>query len=121
VNDQIMPQSATDRSATFYDWWPATNRWEWVEYDFDKPERISKTKVYWFDDGPDGGCRIPAEWEILYLNGNIWEPVQARNKYKITVNGLDSLVFQPVVTSSVKIKVLLDRKYSAGIYEWIIE
>jgi hypothetical protein len=121
VNDQIIPQSADDRSATFYDWWPATSKWEWVEYDFDKPERISKTMVYWFDDSPEGGCRLPVEWEILYLNGNIWEPVQALNKYKITKDGLDSLMFDPVVTSSVKIKVLLSRNYSGGIYEWVVE
>jgi len=121
VNDQVMPQSADDRSAASYDWSPSKNKWEWIEYDFDKPERISKTLVYWFDDGPDGVCRIPSEWEILYLNGNIWEPVQARNKYKITKDGLDSIMFQPVTTTSVKIKVLSQKNYSSGLYEWIVE
>lgn len=121
VYDQIIPLYHGDRSPAVYDWWPAKNRWEWVEYDFDKPERISKTKVYWYDDGPGGGCRTPVEWEILHLNGNIWEPVKARNRYKITKDGPDSLMFDPVVTSSVKIKVLLSRNYSAGIYEWVVE
>lgn len=121
VYDQIIPLYPGDRSPAFYDWLPSTNRWEWVEYDFEKPQRISKTKVYWFDDSPEGRCRIPLEWEILHLNGNVWEPVKARNKYKITKDGLDSLMFQPVVTSSVKLKVLLNRNYSAGIYEWVVE
>ncbi|OFY57692.1 MAG: six-hairpin glycosidase [Bacteroidetes bacterium GWF2_41_9] len=121
VRDQIIPLYPGDRSPAVFNWWPATNRWEWVEYDFEKPERISKTKVYWFDDGPAGGCRVPVEWEILQLNGNVWEPVRARNRYKITKDGIDSLMFDPVVTSSVKIKVLLNRNYSAGIYEWIVE
>ena len=121
VRDQIIPLYPGDRSPANHNWWPATNRWEWVEYDFDKPERISKTKVYWFDDGPAGGCRVPAEWEVLHLNGNVWEPVRAWNRYKITKDGPDSLMFDPVVTSSVKLKVLMSRNYSAGIYEWIIE
>jgi hypothetical protein len=121
VRDQIIPLYPGDRSPMDYNWWPAKNRWEWVEYDFDKPERISKTKVYWFDDGPDGECRLPLEWEILHLNGNIWEPVKNRNRYKITKDGVDSLMFDPVLTSSVKIKVLLQRNYSGGIYEWIVE
>ena len=121
VRDQIIPLYPGDRSPADYNWWPAKNRWEWVEYDFEKPERISKTKVYWFDDGPDGECRIPIEWEVLHLNGNVWEPVRARNRYKITKDGVDSLMFDPVFTSSVKLKVLMNRNYSAGIYEWIVE
>jgi hypothetical protein len=76
VYDQIIPLYPGDRSPAVYDWLPSTNRWEWVEYDFEKPERISKSKVYWFDDGPDGRFRVPLEWEILHLNGNIWEPVK---------------------------------------------
>ncbi|MBI5011109.1 MAG: hypothetical protein HZB98_15965 [Bacteroidia bacterium] len=121
VFDQIIPLYPGDRSPSNFNWWPSRNQWEFIEYDFQKPERISKAKVYWFDDGPDGGCRIPAEWEVLYLNGNIWEPVKARNRYKVTKDGLDSLMFDPVVTSSVKLKFLMKRNYSAGIYEWIIE
>ena len=121
VNDQIEPSDSNDQSVPYYDWWPAKDTWEWVEYDFEKPVTISKTKVYWFDDGPDGGCRIPDEWEILYLNGNIWEPVKARSGYKISKDEWNTLSFKPVVTQSVKIKVKLKKDFSAGIYEWVIE
>ena len=121
VNDQIEPSSSNDRSVQDYNWWPAKDSWEWVEYDFDKPLTISKTKVYWFDDGPEGGCRIPDEWEILYLNGNIWEPVSNRPAYKVAKNEWSSVSFKPVVTRSVKLKVRLNKEFSAGIYEWIVE
>jgi uncharacterized protein len=121
VNDQIEPADSTDRSAPFYDWWPAKNRWEWVQYDFDKPLYISGTKIFWYDDGPGGGCRLPDEWEILYLNGNIWEPVTTESKYKISRNGWDAVSFKPVLAQSVKIKVRLKKDFSAGIYEWTIE
>lgn len=121
VHDQIIPLYPGDRSPADFNWWPSKNQWEFVQYDFQEPERISKAKVYWFDDGPEGGCRIPADWEVLYLNGNVWEPVKGYNKYKITKDRLDSIMFQPVTTSSVKLKVLSQRRFSSGIYEWIIE
>ena len=44
VNDQIEPSDSTDKSVPYYDWWPAKNSWEWVEYDFEKPLTISKNK-----------------------------------------------------------------------------
>jgi len=88
---------------------------------FEKPELISKTKIYWFDDGPDGGCRLPDEWEIQYLTGNIWKPVKHKSAYKVTKNGWDSINFVPVKASAIKIQVKLNKDFSAGIYEWIVE
>jgi uncharacterized protein len=121
VNDQIEPSDSTDKSVPYYNWWPVKETWEWVEYDFEKPLSISKTKVYWLDDGPDGDCRIPEDWEILYLNGNVWEPVSVRSRHKVSKDEWNVLSFKPVVTQSVKIKVKLKRNFSAGIYEWVIE
>jgi hypothetical protein len=121
VNDQIGPSNSNDHSVLYYHWWPDKDKWEWIQYDFDKPQTISKTKVYWFDDGPDGGCRIPDEWEVLYLNDNVWEPVKGKTSYKITKDSWDSLMFKPVRTSKVKIKVKLNKEFASGIYEWIVE
>jgi DUF1680 family protein len=121
VNDQEEPRNSNDRSVPYYHWWPDKDRWEWVEYDFEKPEIISKTSVYWFDDGPDGGCRIPDDWEILYLSGNIWSLVRTKTTYKVTKNNWNIQNFQPVRASAIKIKVKLNKDFSAGIYEWIVE
>jgi hypothetical protein len=121
VNDQIHPLNSNRSSILHYDWLPDTNKLEWIEYDFEKPETISETKVFWYDDSPGGSCRIPDEWEFLYLSGNIWEPVSSKLPYKVTKDGWDSLKFSPVIASAVKIKVKLNRKFSGGIYEWIVE
>ena len=121
VNDQVVPQNSNDRSVQSYSWWPDKDKWEWVEYDFEKPETISKTKVYWFDDGPGGECRVPDEWEILYLDENIWKSVETRSRYKVTKDSWDSVNFKPVETYSVKIKVKLKKDYSGGIYEWTVK
>ena len=121
VNDQTEPENSNDHSISYYHWWPNKDQWEWVQYDFEKLENVSKTKVYWFDDGPDGGCRIPDSWEILYLSENVWKPVRAKTSYTVTKDGWDSLQFATVKTSAIKIKVKLNKDFSSGLYEWIVE
>ena len=121
INDQIVPIDSNDKSVQYYRWCPDTNQLVWIEYDFKKPETISKSKIYWVDDGPEGGCRIPDEWEILYLDKNIWKSVETKSKYKATRYSWSSIIFKPVIASSVKIKVKLKRGFSGGIYEWVVE
>lgn len=121
LNDQIEPVNSNDHSVPYYHWWPDTDKWEYVQYDFEKPEIISKAKVYWFDDRPDGGCRIPDEWELLYKTGNSWKPVKAKSAYTITKDGWDSLEFEPVKASGARMRVRLNKEFSAGVYEWVIE
>jgi hypothetical protein len=117
----MIPEGSGDESVPFYHWWPENNQWVWMQYDFEKPERISKSKVYWFDDEPRGGCRIPDEWEILYKSGSQWKPVRTLNPYAVTKDGWDSVAFEPVTTDAVRINVKLKKEFSSGIHEWIIE
>ena len=121
INDQDEPSNSNDHTISYYHWWPEKDKWVWLEYDFKKTEAISKSKVYWFDDGPDGGCRVPDEWELLYLNGNVWKPVSSKEPYKVSKNEWDSVNFNPVKASAIKIKVKLNKAYSAGLYEWVVE
>jgi hypothetical protein len=121
LNDQIEPTNSNDHSILNYNWGSARNSWEWVEYDFERPVTVSKTKVYWLDNGPDGNFRIPDEWEFLYLEENIWKTLGLKSGTNILKDDWNSIAFKPVRTSSVKIKVKLNRNYSAGIYEWVIE
>ena len=121
VNDQVVPRDSSDLSAPYYHWWPEKDKWEWIEYDFVRPATISESSVYWFDDRPWGGCRIPDGWELLYLSGNVWKPVTAISKYTVTRNAWDTLRFKPVSASAVKLKVKLNKDFSSGVYEWIIK
>lgn len=121
LNDQAEPSNSNDRSVTYYHWWPDKDQWAYVQYDFEKAETVSKSKVYWFDDGPDGGCRIPDEWELQYLSGSTWKPVRNKSGYTVTKDNWDSVDFEPVRTSALKLRVKLNREFSAGIYEWITE
>lgn len=121
LNDQAEPSGSNDRSVSYYHWWPDKDQWAYVQYDFEKSETISLSKVYWFDDQPDGGCRIPDEWELQYKTGNSWKPVKVKSGYPVTKDSWDSVEFEPVRTSAVKLRVKLNKEFSAGIYEWIVE
>jgi DUF1680 family protein len=121
IADQHEPLNSNDHSYPYYHWWPDKNQWEWVQYDFEKPETISKTKVYWFDDGPDGGCRTPDEWELLYKSGSTWKPVKIKTPYKVTKDTWDILSFEPVKTSALKLRVKLNKDFASGIHEWVVE
>jgi len=121
LNDQYEPRNSIDRSWPYFHWWPENNAWVWVQYDFEKPETISHMKVYWFDDGPFGGCRIPDAYELLYRKGNSWVPVAPVSGYTVTKDDWDELTFKPVKTDALRLRVKLSEQFSSGIHEWIID
>jgi DUF1680 family protein len=121
LTDQYEPLNSDDHTRPFYHWWPKNKSWEWIQYDFEKEETISSSKVYWFDDGPYGGCRIPAAWELQYKSGEKWVPVKAKSAYKITKDGWDKVEFEPVTTNAMRLKVKLPEEFSTGIHEWSVQ
>src|SRR5438105_12243493 len=66
VADEDDPRSSRDNSL-YFDWWPAgtpgggPNRVTsgWIEYAFEAPGKVSESELYWFDDAPTGGVRVP--------------------------------------------------------------
>ena len=102
-------------------WWPDKDTTEWLVYEFEKPEMLSQVYVYWFDDGPDGGCRIPASWKIYYKLNGPWKPVANTNEYTVTKDGYDKVSFEPVRTTALKLEVQLQKEFSSGVHEWSVK
>lgn len=121
VNDQLFPKNSNDHSVPFIHWWPKKATTEWVQFDFDKSQEVSTVKVYWFDDGPDGGCRIPASWEVQYKVGDEWKPVPATGEYKVTKDDWDSIHFQRVNTNAIRLMIHLPEEFATGVHEVVIE
>jgi DUF1680 family protein len=121
LNDQYEPADSKDGSASYLHWWPKKNTTEWVQYDFDKEYTVSTSKVYWFDDGPWGGCRIPASWKLYYKKGPEWIPVTNSSSYTITKDKYDTIQFEPVVTTALRLEVQLPADFATGIHEWIVK
>lgn len=120
VNDQHEPESSKDQSTSYFHWWPKKNSTEWVVYEFEKETTISSSKVYWFDDGPWGGCRIPASWKLYYKLNDTWVPVQNTSVYEVAKDRYCNTSFKPIVTKALKLEVQLPVDNSTGIHEWIV-
>lgn len=121
LNDQYEPSSSEDKSALYLHWWPKKNPEEYIEYAFDQEYTISESKVYWYDDSPFGGCRIPASYELMYKQGNDWLPVKIKSPYYIAKDKYNSVQFEPVITTGLRMKIKLPEKHATGVHEWIIK
>jgi uncharacterized protein len=121
IADQYEPKNSNDHSRGYIHWWPEKDTTVWVQYDFQKSETVSKCSVYWFDDGPDGGCRIPSRWRILYKEGSVWRPVKNISPYTITKDAYDKLGIEPVKTNTLRLEVQLQKEFSSGLHEWVVK
>ena len=120
----VSPYAAGSRSANsadpsaYFDWWPVQgSKSEWIDVTFAKPASISETEIYWFDDTGRGGVRVPASWRLLYKNGDQWIPVQASQAFGVERNAWNVVRFTPVTTSGLRIEIVMQEKFSAGVQE----
>jgi len=120
LSDSIEPKSSQDGEIPRFTWWPQKGTREWVQYTFKTEKKVGETSVYWFDDAPHGGCRPPVKWELQYLQDTEWRPVKNKSPYKSELNQYNTVAFEPVSTSALRLAVRLQRDYSGGILEWKI-
>ena len=122
INDRLVPVDENDRSMAYYHWWPKKNSTEWITYEFPKPSKVSSSTVYWFDDEPWGGCRVPQSWKLYYKNEQGgWTPVSASGEYGTKKGVPNTVEFTPVQTTAMKLEVVLPKDNSAGVFEWVVE
>jgi DUF1680 family protein len=119
--DQYEPHNSQDASYPYLHWWPRKNTTEFVQYDFAEPATVSSSRVYWFDDGPWGGCRVPAAYKLYYLKDGQWLPVKNTTPYAIAKDQYNQVSFAPVRTTALKLEVQLPADNATGIHEWSVQ
>jgi hypothetical protein len=125
INDEDDPRSSRDNSF-YFDWWPqgtgqgaaAAIRSGWVEYTFAQPVTVSESDLYWFDDGPNGGVRVPASWRILYRDGEAWKPVENPAAWPVEKDKFNRVTFKPVRAAVFRLEVSFQERFSAGVQRW---
>ena len=117
INDGEDPRSSADSSA-YFDWWPLKGSSETVDMTFPKASSVSEIQVYWFDDTGRGEVRVPAEWRLLYKDGDVWKPVESASPYGTERNKYNVVGFKPVTTTAVRIELKMQATWSAGLQEW---
>ncbi len=120
LRDGILPSKPGDRSVPRFTWWPRKGTIQWVEYGFQKPRTVSAAQVYWFDDGPSGGCRTPASWRLLYKKGGKWIPVELLpgETFGTAKDKAVRVRFRPVSSRDFRLEAKLKKGFSGGIVEW---
>ena len=122
INDRLVPRDGDDRSIPYTHWWPKQGSTEWLTYTFPEATTIQRSVVYWYDDQPWQGCKVPDSWKLYYKDeAGIWQPVVNPDQYPV-LKGAPSIVnFTPVKTTAVKLEVQINKDKSAGLYEWEVE
>jgi len=121
LSDGLTPARSNDGGIPRFTWWPRRGSREWVQYDFDQARDVSGVEVYWFDDAPNGGCRAPAAWKVLYREGENWKPVEGATAFETKLNGFNKVSFNTVKTSALRIDAELASNFSSGILEWKVD
>ena len=122
INDGLVPKDANDRTIPYYHWWPKEGTTEWISYEFDDEKTVSSSTIFWYDDGPWGGCRIPEGYKIYSKDTKgEWIPVENTSPYTVKKGQANEVSFSPVKTTAIKIEVKLPEKYATGIFEWSLD
>ena len=122
INDRLIPKDEDDRSIPYTHWWPKKGTTEWLGYELPAESTVQRATVYWYDDGPWGGCRVPQSWRILYQDAQgQWLPVTGADGYPTDKGSACTVNFDPVKTKAVRLEVTLPSDNSAGLFEWIIK
>jgi hypothetical protein len=125
LNDRLVPAGAEDRSVPYAHFWGTKkSATEWFVYNFKEASTVSSSTVYWFDDSPWGGCRVPKAWKLYYKdNSGNWAEVKNPSRYP-TDRGIACTVdFDPVTTTALKLELTQpDQKdLFCGVYEWSVK
>lgn len=128
INDGLVPKDENDRSVPYFHYWPKQDTSEWLVYEFPKAETVQSSTVYWYDDGPWGGCRVPREWKLYYRDDKgDWQPVTFRNElmanpgattYPVVKGAPCKASFDPVTTDALKLEIQLPADNATGLFEW---
>lgn len=122
ITDGLTPKDENDRTIPYYHWNPHKGTTEWISYEFPEEKQISCSRIYWYDDAPWGGCRVPYSWKMYYKDSmGEWIPVEDYGGYKTDKGKACVVRFKPVKTSAVKLEVILQKENSAGLFEWEVE
>ena len=122
INDRLVPKNENDRSVPYTHWWPKNGTTEWLSYEFPEQSTVQSATVYWYDDGPWGGCRVPKSWRILYLDATgQWLPVSGADHYPTDKGTACTVNFDPVSTKALRLEVVLPEDNSAGLFEWSVK
>lgn len=116
LNVEYEPESSADRGHPVYGNWDNPGTEQWVQYDFNRPYKISSSEVYWFDDNQ--GIDLPESFYLQYWNGNAWVQVPNPSAYGVLPDRYNVTAFDPVTTTKIRLTMKAKAAASTGIQQW---
>ncbi|MGH7979442.1 MAG: beta-L-arabinofuranosidase domain-containing protein, partial [Limisphaerales bacterium] len=118
MNLGLQPASSSQQMSRMT-WWNHEGTKEWVQASFNGLCRLSQMSVYWYDDlSIGGGCAVPQSWWVEYLVGTNWQTVAGADDYSTAANTFNTVTFNPITTTAVRLYVQLKTGDSGGILAW---
>lgn len=122
INDRLVPKDEFDRSMPYFHYWPKQATTEWITYEFPEASQVQACTVYWFDDSPWGGCRVPKSWKVYYKDANgEWADVPNPDEYATAKGAPNTVNFDPVTTTAMKLEIVQPDDNSTGLFEWEVK
>lgn len=120
IIDGVNPASSKDESVNRLTFWPHRGTEEWVQCDFikEREREVKGVEIYWFDDTGKGLCRIPESWSVQWKasSKDQWQDIKGQGV--IEKDKFCTFKFPtPIKPQAIRIKVKLQKQYSAGILE----
>jgi DUF1680 family protein len=118
--DQKLPKNSSDSSIPRMTFWPLKGARGQIFCRFDKARLLDQSSVYWFDDRPEGGCRIPASYQLYYRDGDSWTPVQLQknSSYQVVRDRFQTIRFTPAQAREWMLEIQMKKGFSTGLLEW---
>jgi len=111
-----MPKSSLGAGIPRATFWSHTGTREWVEWTFPKAGKVSGVSVYWFDDTETNGkCRVPESLNVSYRENGKWKPIANPRDSGLEKNQLNTIRFDPVDTTSLRLEIKLQDGFSGGV------
>ena len=122
VYDAIEPTNSNDQTIPRMTWWNHLGSTEWMCVTFPTAKEVNACDVYWFDDTPiHGGCRVPLSWKLQYQNDRgEWTDVSNASAYGVEPDRYNTVTFDTVRTTGLRMEVQLQPEKSSGVLEWKI-
>lgn len=115
INDGFEPAGVADHSHGAYGNWPRTGR-QWVQYEWTRPISTRRVQVYWWDDSR--GVRLPISCRLLYWDGGAFVPVKGPSGLGVEGGRYNTMTFEEVTTSRLRLEFDGKDRFSTGIIEW---
>lgn len=117
VNDQLEPRAADDARYPYFYLRPHEGADHWIEYQFGSAETVSGVDVYWLEK-EDTVFQLPESWRLIYFSNGEWLPVEMPEEPEITAGEYNSVRFEPISTTALRLELKLRDQQGGGIHEW---